>query len=271
MADASLRVLYGSVPRVPPDETEAVYLQPAVGCPHAACTFCALHKEPFRSRTPEEFGEHLGRVREALGPAARLRSRLYFGDANALSVPAAELADMLRQAREAFPHRPVHACADARLREVDVDALRRLEEAGLRRVTIGLETGHAPLYRSLGKPGTFEDISPGLRRLKEAGIGAGLSVLLGLGGKACRQPHAADTIEFLRSAGLRAPDVVYLLRYRPESSTPYAAAAAADADLRPTDEEYRIQERAFRENLEGELLRRGARLIVGELSPPRLG
>jgi radical SAM superfamily enzyme YgiQ (UPF0313 family) len=271
VANPVLPALYGNVPRVPPDEANSVYLQPSTGCPHPTCTFCALHKEPFRARTRLEFRLHLDRVREALGPAGRFRARLFLGDANAMRVPADDLASMIRLALEAFPRRAVHAYADARLHaDVDPDGLARLADAGLRRVTIGLESAHAPLYRALGKPGTFADLAPSIGRLKAARIGVGLTVLLGLGGRAHRQPHVADTIADLRGRPLGAPDVVYLLRYRPEAVTPYAAASAADPDLAATDAEYRIQERAFREQLEAELLGRGVRILSGDLVPVSL-
>jgi radical SAM superfamily enzyme YgiQ (UPF0313 family) len=268
LADYRIPALYGTRPRVPPDETTSIYLQPSVGCPHPVCTFCALHKEPFRARMPGEFKDHVARVREALGEGGRFRPRIFFGDANALRVPPGDLASMIAAALESFPSRPVHAYADARLAaDAALDDLRRLSDAGLRRVTIGLETGCETLYRSLGKRGTLDDLRSSVRRLKEARVGVGLTVLLGLGGKSFRQRHAADTIAFLRGLKLGAPDVVYLLLYRPERATPYAAAASAEPDLRATDEEFRIQERAFRENVEDDLLRRGARLISGELGP----
>ena len=271
IAEAGLTTVYGTAPRVPPDEANSVYLQPAVGCPHPVCTFCALHKEPFRARSLDEFRGHLERVREALGPAGRFRTRLFLGDANALRVPARDLVSMMSLALAAFPRRPVHAYADARLwKDVELDALRGLADAGLRRVTIGLESAHAPLYNALGKPGSLDDLASSLRLLKDARVGAGLTVLLGIGGRAYKQRHVADTIEFLRAAPLSAPDVVYLLRFRPAPATPYAAAAASHADVRPTDEEHRIQEKAFRENLELELLARGVRLLSGDLLPVTL-
>lgn len=271
LADPAVVSIYGSTPKVPPDEGAAIYLQPSVGCPHPTCTFCALHKDTFRARTREEFQDHLDRVRQTLGTRALSRPRIFFGDANALHLRPDELSERIGQALEAFPYRPVHATADARLHaEVDPDSFDALSAAGLRRVTIGLETAHFPLYRALNKPGRFDDLAPSLRRVKQARVGLGLAVLLGLGGRAFRQRHVADTLDFLRAQPLRSPDVVYFLRYRAAPVSPYAAAALADPDLRATNEEFRIQERAFREHLEGFLLARGVRLLSGELKPVTL-
>ncbi len=243
--------LYGSVPVLPPDQYGAAYLQPAPGCPAPGCSFCTLYEDrPFRILDPAEFERHLEDVLAFLGPDAARRSSVFFGDANAAAIPRAALEPMLRAATAAFPGRRVHAFTDARLaRRARVEDLAALREAGLERLTLGLETGHPPLYAFLAKPGTLEEARRTVAIVKEAGLSIGLSILVGIGGLGYEGSHVSDTLGFLGTLPLGPGDYVYLSPLRPDPGSEYARVAASPALAVPGPEGLAAQARNFRDGL----------------------
>jgi hypothetical protein len=100
-------------------------------------------------------------------------------------------------------------------------------------VYVGLESGDPGLLRWLEKPGTPEDAVSLVRALHEAGIEAGVIVLLGAGGTRFAEPHIAGTSRVLAEMDLGQRDVLYLSDYVADPSLAYAARAADAADLVP--------------------------------------
>jgi hypothetical protein len=85
----------------------------------------------------------------------------------------------------------------------------RLAGLGLKRVYIGLESGHDPLLRFLKKPGQAIDALHAVRAMKSGGVSVGIIVLLGAGGKQYAQAHVADTTFLLNRMNLDADDLIY--------------------------------------------------------------
>lgn len=239
--------IYDRIPILPPDQYQALYLQATIGCAFNRCAFCRFYRERrFRVRSVGEFTSHLGQVLEFLGTDVLRRRTVFLGDANALVAPASDLEIMMRLVRAALPGLPFYSFADATLhRTKTVGELERLRKLGLRRLTIGLETGHVPLYERLGKPGSFADAWRSISVAKEAGLGVGISVLVGLGGVASAEEHLENTARFLLRQRLGPGDIVYLSPIRVDPTSEYATLAGEPLTL----EALRLQTQAFRERL----------------------
>ncbi|MHC4548714.1 MAG: radical SAM protein [Planctomycetota bacterium] len=211
-ADAArFRAVYeGSVPVLPPDVYRALVLQATVGCPHNACRFCNLYRDrPYRARSAPGFARHVREVGEAFGAGITMRRGVFLGDADALALGAQRLARFCALAHASPAARAGLYCFGAVFTGPRAHARagwEALREAGLRRVYFGIETGHDPLRRKLGKPGAGADALRWVHALKEAGIGVGLIFLLGVGG----EEHVRDSAAFCRDARLEADDLVYL-------------------------------------------------------------
>ncbi len=65
-------------------------------------------------------------------------------------------------------------------RSVSVENLKRMREAGLTRIHVGLESGQDPLLAYINKGATREDHMLAGRKVKEAGIELSEYVVLGL-------------------------------------------------------------------------------------------
>ncbi|MBI4564194.1 MAG: radical SAM protein [Planctomycetes bacterium] len=260
--------IYGKIPVLPPDQYNAIYLQPAIGCAYGRCTFCSLFQGiPFRARSADEFGRHLRDVQNLLGSDAERRTSIFLGDAGALCIPAVDLVVMMHLARAVFPKREFHAFADATLHITkSVEDLRELKDHGLSRVTVGLETGHAKLYEKLRKPGTVEGAARSLRLLKEAELNIGVTLLVGVGGREYFDRHLKDTVEMLQSLDLGEGDYVYLspLVLIPQSD--YLAWSEVWPGRILTKEETAAQLSAFRQLLSTFLQPGGARIATYDIS-----
>lgn len=198
------RELYGSIPILPPDDYDAIYLQAAVGCPVRTCTFCTLYADR-RYRVRTDFDDHLRAVLDLLGPDVERRRSVFLGDGNAMGIRTDLLLPMVESVRREIPGKPIHAFGDGLLhRSKSGDDLRTL---GVERVTLGLETGHVPLRNALKKPGSCEDLIRSADRLRLAGVSVAVTVLVGVGGAGFRDVHLTDTMVILRRIR---PDYVYL-------------------------------------------------------------
>ncbi|MHC4731017.1 MAG: radical SAM protein [Planctomycetota bacterium] len=214
-ADAArFRQVYaGSVPILPPDVYRSLVLQATVGCAYNACRFCHLYADrPFRVRGEEEFARHARDVAAAFGAGLSMRRGVFLGDADALFVETPLLERFWAVARELPPAGDGFTCFGHPRAETTRDAGEgeALRAAGLRRVYLGIETGHDPLRRRLNKPGTSADTLRLTRALKAAGISVGLIFLLGAGGDALAEDHVRDSGALVRAADLDAGDFVYL-------------------------------------------------------------
>ncbi|MCU0252664.1 MAG: hypothetical protein MUE61_20935, partial [Vicinamibacterales bacterium] len=166
-------------------------------------------------KTPEEFRQHVSGVLSYLGASASLRSRgIFLGAANALAVPMARLLPIFETLLEELDaaRRGVCAFVDGftGVRKTSAE-YRLLSHFGLRRVYVGLESGHDPLLAFVRKPGTAADAAETVRAIKSAGVQAGVIVMIGLGGA---QFYFSDLVEV------------------PSASYP---AMVADAQIRPLD------------------------------------
>lgn len=250
--------VYSPIGMLPPDQYLALVLQATEGCSFNTCTFCDLYHQAFRVKTPAEFRQHIRQVRDYLGDSILLRQRsIFLGAANALAMPMARLMPMLEIVRDEFAPSPenrgragVGAFLDAFTgTRKSVDDYRTLASLGLRRVYIGLESGHDPLLQFVQKPGQAQDAIETVHAIKAAGINVGVIVLIGLGGDRFRDGHTRDTVAVLNQMPLGAGDLIYFSDLVEEAGTPYPAIAAQHEIRALSADERAAQRAAIREGL----------------------
>jgi radical SAM superfamily enzyme YgiQ (UPF0313 family) len=237
--------VYTPVGILPPDQYLAQVVQLTTGCSFNTCTFCTFYRDvPFHIRSPDELRIHMGEVDRLLGRGSSLRRSLFLGDANALVVPTPRLLELLEAVTDHYRERladgsldGLHAFLDgfsgARKSPADFASLRRL---GLRRVTVGMESGHDPLLEWLHKPGGRAEVRAAVRAMKEAGLSVALIVLLGAGGRRFTAGHVRDTAELLAGLPLEAQDLVYFSEYVDVPGSRYGVLAAREG-IEPLERE----------------------------------
>ncbi|MGC8783486.1 MAG: radical SAM protein [Armatimonadota bacterium] len=264
--------VYKPVSILPPDQYLALVLQVTEGCHWNRCTFCDFYRDRrFAIKTPDQLREHIARVQEYFGDTLRLRNRIFLADANALVAPQKMLVPLLQVIRETFPIEPDDLSPDnlQQWREEHpvrfqgmysfIDAftgyrksvreLRELQQLGVRRVYIGVETGCEELLRFLRKPQTNDEVVQLVNALKEAGIAAGIIILLGAGGDRYAHRHVVETTALLNRLPWSAEDILYFSELIEPFAGEYTQ-MAKEAGIRPLSPE---QMRAQRREIEAML------------------
>ena len=152
---------------------------------------------------------------------------LYYGtgscflqDADNLIMPPDDLVEVLEFLRQKFPE-ITRVTTYSRSRTIvrrEVDALRRIREAGLNRIHVGLETGYDPLLKLVKKGVSASQQVEAGKKVLEAGMELSEYVMPGLGGKELWEAHALATADvlnqinphFIRIRSLRVPERVLL-------------------------------------------------------------
>ena len=250
---ARFATVYSPIGILPPDQYLALVLQATQGCSFNTCTFCDLYHQPFKIKTPAAFAQHIDAVRDYLGDSQLLRQRsIFLGAANALAVPMPRLRLLFEVIAHEFDTTTcgVYAFLDAFTgTHKSVDDYRVLAGLGLRRVYVGLESGHDPLLHFVHKPGQAADAIETVSSIKAAGVHVGVIVMIGLGGDRFATSHVQDTIDVLNALHLGNGDLLYFSYLVEESGTPYPTLAADHAIRALTLQERAAQRAAIRAGL----------------------
>ena len=237
--------IYSPVGILPPDQYMAQVVQMTHGCSFNTCTFCTFYRDiPFRIKSSDELREHLEEVDRYLGRGTSLRHSIFLGDANALVVPIEKLEPLLEIVADHYSDRlttpkrttdsdrafnGMHAFLDGFSgAKKSAEDYNRLRELGLRRVTVGLESGHDPLLEWLHKPGSSADAVRSVEALKEGGVQVCLVVLIGAGGETFSRGHIQDTKTLLAEMPVDSEDIIYFSEFVDEAGSPYGVVVKED-------------------------------------------
>lgn len=208
--------LYGRISILPPDAYRSVVANLTRGCSYNRCNFCTLYKDrPYLLRTEAMFVEHLTQIRHFFGKGLSYRRGVFLGEGNAGSLPTEVLEAALQQIRVHLPEvGPTSTFLDTFSNPLrDVGQWRRLRDAGLARVYLGLESGSKNVLKILGKPGSPTRYRPLVETLKEAGLSVGAIVLSGVTSRELAEEHVDDTVAMLNGLPLQGDDRVFLSEY----------------------------------------------------------
>jgi len=152
-------------------------------CPWNKCEFCPTYKGlKFERRPLEDILEDIDKAAAFHGDGFQTA---FIQDANSLVMKTDDLAQVISHLKEKFPSvRCVTSYARAQtVARKSVEELRKLHEAGLSRLHIGLESGYDPLLEYMKKGVTSDLAIEGGKKVVESGISLCLYVVLGLGGR----------------------------------------------------------------------------------------
>ncbi len=231
--------VYRPIPILPPDQTDAIVVQPSTGCAWNRCSFCKFYaEERFTVRRPDAFRRHVQQVAALHGRTLRHRRRVFLGQANGLCGKADRLERVLQIAREELGNRhgwEFAAFANPARAPRTIKELERLRRRGLKSLTMGLETGHEELHQMLNKPASVDEYVQFAKQVGAASIRRSVVLLVGAGGVKLSAQHVTSTVEAIRQMELGKEDTVYLSPIVVEESSPFAK--ALDDLGRPTNEQ----------------------------------
>ena len=202
----------------PPSEADSLLIQATVGCPHNRCTFCMVYKKgpKYRVRSVNEIKEDLSAARDAYGPNIRT---LFFPAGNTIAMKTEDLCEIYRFAGHVFPglERITVYGSSQYIHKKGPRGLKRLAEAGLSRIHVGLESGDDVILKQI-KKGTDsrEQIESGIW-VMQAGMELSLYVIMGIGGKDRTSLHAKETARVLNAID---PQFIRIRTFVPKIDTP---------------------------------------------------
>lgn len=202
----------------PPSEAGSLLVQATIGCPHNRCTFCMVYKDGprYRERPVADIVADLDESRSLLGGGVRT---LFFPAGNSIAMPTDALCHICAHARQIFPHleRITVYGSSQYIHKKGPDDLKRLADAGLSRIHVGLESGDDVILRLIKKGTTARQQVEAGQWTMAAGIQLSLYVVLGIGGVDRTLPHASRTADVLNRI---APDFIRLRTFVPKIRTP---------------------------------------------------
>jgi radical SAM superfamily enzyme YgiQ (UPF0313 family) len=205
----------------PPSEAGSLLVQATVGCPWNRCTFCMVYKNgpPYRERSLADICRDLDEAYELYGD--RLRT-LFFPAGNTIAMRTERLAAVCAQARKRFPRleRITVYGSSQYIQKKGPEDLKRLADAGLTRIHLGLESGDDTTLRHIRKGADSAAHIQAGRWTIEAGLELSLYVMLGIAGKSRSMQHARATAAAINAI---APHFIRLRTFVPKINTPLLA------------------------------------------------
>lgn len=202
----------------PPSEADSLLIQATVGCPHNRCTFCMIYKNgpKFKIRPVEEIKADIRSAHETYGDNVRT---IFFPAGNTIAMKTDDLCEICCYAVKIFPklERITVYGSSQYIQRKRAGEMRRLAEAGLSRIHVGLESGDDIVLRHIRKGSDSRLQVEAGRRVRSAGIQLSLYVILGIGGKKRTTEHALHTATAINQIE---PDFVRLRTFVPKINTP---------------------------------------------------
>jgi radical SAM superfamily enzyme YgiQ (UPF0313 family) len=238
---------YDFPPYRPPSEASSLLLRVTRGCPWNRCAFCSLYTSiPFERRPLEEILEDIESARVLYRDETR---SVFIGDSNSILIKTEDLARILTVLHQAFPNiERITSYARAKtICKKPPEDLKRLRQAGLTRLHVGLETGDAELLGSIQKGSTPEEMVTAGRKAKEAGFEYSLYVLLGIGGEERWEQHARGTAAVLNRID---PHFIRVRTFIPQPGSGLYDAIKADTFKKASHETILKEQQMLIENLD---------------------
>jgi len=185
----------------PPVEAYSVLIPVTGGCSWNKCRFCGTYKGVYG--VVQEYAiRNIEDVKKDIYSYADKNYHghpVFLAGGNPTSAPTEYLVEILKYVRKKIQNVPRLSCyakALDILRKSD-EELKKLADAGLDIVYMGLESGSSKILRIMKKGTNAESIIEAGKRVMKAGIKLSLYIILGLGGKKYSKEHVEGTARVL--------------------------------------------------------------------------
>jgi radical SAM superfamily enzyme YgiQ (UPF0313 family) len=192
-------MVFEQPPFRPPSEAYSLLLRVTRGCPWNRCRFCGMYKSmKFQKRSVEEVKGDIDKALEFYGDR---ELNVFIGDADSPVIKTDDFVEMLEYLHSKFTKigRVTSYGRAKTLARMGPEKLKRLADAGLDRLHLGLETGDPKLLEFICKGATPEQMIAGGRNVKKAGIELSEYLMLGLGGSDGWESHARESAAVLNA------------------------------------------------------------------------
>lgn len=185
----------------PPVEAYSVLIAVTGGCSWNKCRFCGSYKGIYGNHQDYAI-RPLEDVLKDIDKYAKMNYHgfpVFLAGGNPTSAPTDYLVRIIKYVREKIRDVPRISCYAKSLdilRKSD-DELKKLANAGLNIVYMGLESGSSKILRIMKKGTNAESMIKAGKKVLDAGIKISLYIMLGLGGYEFSQEHVKETARVL--------------------------------------------------------------------------
>lgn len=177
----------------PFSEANSYLLQCTIGCSHNSCTFCGMYMgKKYRVRPLEDIFYNIELAGKEYGDV----DKVFLIDGDAVAMETGSLLAVLEKLFATFPylrHVGSYVGPQSTL-DKGAEDLRRLCEAGLTKVYLGVESGSDRILQKVNKGVGADEMLRAGQMLVQAGMNLSSMVLLGLSGeKHASEEHARAT------------------------------------------------------------------------------
>lgn len=229
----------------PPFEASSVLIEVTRGCSHNSCSFCTMYRGVNFGRVSSEYiDEQLGYYSEYEPDA----ERVFLENGDAFCLDADSLVDIARRVRENLPKVgtiSMYASVRNIASKSDQD-LRRIREAGINEMNIGVESGLDEALRSMNKGYDAAQALRELTRLRDAGFDYFANVIFGCAGAGNGILNAEKTAELMNRTQ---PALIFTGTIHAEEGCPLYEDMRSGSFTEPTVGEYLDEEERFLELL----------------------
>jgi radical SAM superfamily enzyme YgiQ (UPF0313 family) len=202
----------------PPSEANSLLIQTTIGCPWNKCTFCMVYKNgpKFKIRPVNEVKKDLLWVKKNyLYPV----ENIFFPSGNSIIMKTDDFVEILNYTKKLFPNinRITIYGSSQYIVKKGLTDMKKLSNAGLSRIHVGLESGYDVVLKNICKGSTSKIQIKAGELVKKADIELSEYVVLGLGGKKHSKKHISETIKVLNIIN---PDFIRIRTFLPKINTP---------------------------------------------------
>ncbi len=198
----------------PPSEANSFILRVTRGCAHNKCTYCNMYRDvQFMTCTDEEISRQIAL---AAHYGKNQVKRVFLADGDALVLSTEKLLKILKVLFENFPklQRVSSYAAPKDILRKSVEELQQLEQAGLKLLYYGMETGDDEVLKAVNKGVSGPEAVEAGKRVVAAGMKLSIMMILGLAGAEGSDKHARETAKAINEIKPNMLSAITLMLYR---------------------------------------------------------
>ena len=176
----------------PPSEAKSLIFQVTLGCSFNQCSFCDMYRnKEYSEKTWDEVKAEIDLMAKQLPDT----SRIFLADGDAINISADYMVQIVEYLYNSFPKLERVSCytMPMNLLKKTPEELKKMREAGLKMLYLGIESGSDIILKKITKGATAETIIRACRKAIETGFTLSCIIILGLGGKTHSTEHIKET------------------------------------------------------------------------------
>jgi len=176
----------------PPSEAKSLIFQVTLGCSFNQCSFCDMYRnKEYSEKTWDEVKAEIDLMAKQLPDT----TRIFLADGDAINISTDYMVQIVEYLYNSFPKLERVSCytMPMNLLKKTPEELKKMHEAGLKMLYLGIESGSDVILKKITKGATAETIIRACRKAIETGFTLSCIIILGLGGKTHSKEHIKET------------------------------------------------------------------------------